>query len=102
MTAPDEAVVTFHGNDYTSAERAITMTFLRCADVTLEHGYRYFVAISMMDLSSNSSFASPGPTSIADPVSEYRNYAVANPTPIVIPPQTLKVYRPAISVRIRM
>jgi hypothetical protein len=43
MTAPDEAVVTFHGNGYTPAERVVEMAALRCAEVTLQHGYRYFV-----------------------------------------------------------
>ena len=32
MSAPDEAVVTFHGNGYTSPERVVEMTALRCAD----------------------------------------------------------------------
>ena len=36
------------------------MAALRCADVTLQHGYRYFVGIRMADLSSNSSFTTPG------------------------------------------
>jgi hypothetical protein len=101
MTSPDEAVVTFRGNDYTSAERVIMMTFLRCADVTLEHGYRYFVGISMVDLSTNSSFASPGHTSISDNVFEEGN-AMANAIPIITSSQTLKILRPAVSMRIRM
>jgi hypothetical protein len=60
LTAPDEAVVIFHGNGYTSAERVIEMAALRCADVTLQHGYRYFVGVSMADLSTNASFTTPG------------------------------------------
>ena len=43
LTAPDEAIVMFHGNGYTSIERVIATTALRCAEVTLAHGYRYFV-----------------------------------------------------------
>jgi hypothetical protein len=43
MTAPDEAIVMFHANGYTSMERVIGMIALRCAEVTLAHGYRYFV-----------------------------------------------------------
>jgi hypothetical protein len=31
MTAPDEAVVTFHGNGYTSADRVLHAA-LRCAE----------------------------------------------------------------------
>jgi hypothetical protein len=29
------------------------MAALRCADVTLAHGYRYFVGVSLADLSTN-------------------------------------------------
>ena len=102
MTAPDEAVITFHGNEYTSAERVVMMAFLRCADVTLEHGYRYFVGISMVDLSANSSFAIPDHASIPDYAFEYGNYATANATTTITPSQRLKTSRPAVSIRIRM
>ena len=40
----------FHGNGYTSIERVIAMTALRCAEVTLAHGHRYFVGTSVADL----------------------------------------------------
>jgi hypothetical protein len=102
MTAPDEAVITYHGNDYTSAERVVTLTFLRCADVTLQHGYRYFIGISMVDLSTNSPFAPSGGTSITDNASEYENYAAINASPSIAPSQSLKVYKPAVSIRIKM
>jgi hypothetical protein len=102
MTAPDEAVITYHGNDYTSAERVITLTFLRCADVTLEHGYRYFIGVSMVDLSSNSPFAPSGSASITDNATEYGNYAAINATPSVAPSQSLRIYKPAVSIRIKM
>lgn len=46
LRAPDEAVIAFHGNGFTSAERAGEMAALRCAEVTLQHGYRYFVLLS--------------------------------------------------------
>jgi hypothetical protein len=36
------------------------MAALRCADVTLQHGYRYFVGVSMADVSTSSSFSTPG------------------------------------------
>jgi len=39
--APDTATVTFNGNGFTSGERAAQMAILRCADLTLQSGYRY-------------------------------------------------------------
>jgi hypothetical protein len=59
-TAPDEAVITFHGNGYTSPERVGQMAALRCAKVTLEHGYCYFVLIGAADVSGTSAFTTPG------------------------------------------
>jgi hypothetical protein len=102
LTAPDEAVIMFHGNGYTSAERVVEMAALRCADITLEHGYRYFVGVGMADLSSNSSFTTPGYASTYGSVFGYGNYATANATTIITPPQRFNIYRPAISVTIRM
>ena len=77
LTAPDEAVIMFHGNGYTSAERVIEMAALRCADVTLQHGYRYFVGVSMADLSTNASFTTPGYANTYGSVFGYGNYATA-------------------------
>jgi hypothetical protein len=102
LTAPDEAVITFHGNGYTSAERVVEMAALRCADVTLAHGYRYFVGISMADLSTNASFTTPGYANTYGNVFGYGNYATASATTIITPPQRFNIYRPAISVTIRM
>ena len=60
LTAPDEAVITFRGNGYTAAERVVEMTALRCAEVTLAHGYRYFVGTGVSDLSRQTSFYDQG------------------------------------------
>src|SRR3984893_12221793 len=60
MVAPDEAIVTFYGNGYTSGMQVIQMTARRCAEVTPQHGYRYFVGTAASDASSNYSFTTPG------------------------------------------
>jgi hypothetical protein len=41
------ATITFHGNGYTAPEHFGQMAALRCAEVTLEHGYRYFIPIGV-------------------------------------------------------
>jgi hypothetical protein len=51
MTAPDEAVVTFSGNGYSSPDRVREMALLRSAEVTLQHGCRYFVVTNSADVS---------------------------------------------------
>jgi hypothetical protein len=51
MTAPDSALVTFKGNGYTGSERVIQMALLRSAELTLQHGYRYFAVTGTNDIS---------------------------------------------------
>jgi hypothetical protein len=60
MTGPDTAIVSFSGNGYTNANRLMAMTTLRCAEVTLQHGYRYFAVTGIRDLGTQSSFTMPG------------------------------------------
>jgi hypothetical protein len=102
LAAPDEAVITFHGNGYTSAERVGQMAALRAAEVTLQHGYRYFIATGIFDQSTNSSFTTPGYANTYGTVFGYGNYATGNATTVITPPQRFNIYRPAVSVTIRM
>ena len=102
LTAPDEAVITFHGNGYTSVERVIEMTALRCADVTLKNRYRYFVGTSIADLSSQSSFTTPGYAQTYGSATAFGNYATGTATTTITPPQTFNIYKPAIMVSIKM
>lgn len=51
--------VTFHGNGYTGRERATDFTLLRSAELTLEHGYKYFVIIDSDKFSIESSYTTP-------------------------------------------
>jgi hypothetical protein len=102
MTAPDEAVVIFHGNGYTSAERVVAMTALRCAEVALAHGYRFFVEIGMADLSRQSSFTTPGYASTYGSASAFGNFATGTATTTVTPPQTFNIYKPGLMVSIKM
>ncbi|SRR5258708_8050508 len=102
LTAPDEAVITFHGNGYTGAERVLEMTALRCAEVTLAHGYRYFVGIGASDLSGQTSFTTPGYAQTFGTAYGFGNYARGTATTVVTPPQTINFYKPAIMISIKM
>jgi hypothetical protein len=106
MTAPDEAAVTFRGNGYTGPERVAEMTALRCAEVTLQHGYRYFVIIGASDISRNFSFTTPGyaTTHAYGTVSGFGNFGTVsgNAYTTVNPPQTFNFYKPAVMVAIKM
>jgi hypothetical protein len=102
LTAPDEAVITFRGNGYTAAERVVEMTALRCAEVTLAHGYRYFVGTSVSDLSRQSSFTTPGVANTYGTATAFGNFATGTATTTITPPQTFNIYKPAVMISIKM
>ena len=50
------AEVHFKGNGYTGSERASDFCLLRCAELTLEHGCRYFAVVDGEDTIRHGSF----------------------------------------------
>jgi hypothetical protein len=106
LTAPDEATIIFHGNGYTPAERVVLMTALRCAEVTLQHGYRYFIITGAADVSNRSSFTTPGYATTYGSANAYGfgSFATAYGTSYttVTPPRTFNIYKPGLSVAIKM
>ena len=46
--------VTFKGNGYTGQDKANDFTLLRSAELTLEHGFKYFVVVDALQYSKNS------------------------------------------------
>jgi hypothetical protein len=87
LTAPDEAVITFHGKGYTSPERVIEMAALRCADATLAHGYHYFVITSATDMSRHSLFGTPGYAQTYGNATAFGNFAIGTATTTFTPPK---------------
>jgi len=51
--------VTFKGNGFTGRDRANDFTLLRSAELTLEHGFKYFVIIDAQQYSKNSTYTTP-------------------------------------------
>jgi hypothetical protein len=103
MTGPDTAIVTFSGNGYTSAQRVLAMITLRCAELTVQHGYRYFAVTGLRDLGARSSFATPGysTTNVYGNVSSYGGFTGSAYT-TTLPSQTVNIYKPAAMVSIKM
>jgi hypothetical protein len=93
---------TFHGNGYTGAQRLVEMAVLRCADVTLLHGYRYFVLMGAADLSGTTSFTTLGYAHTTGYANVFGNFATGSATTIVTPPQTYRFYKPGVQLVIRM
>lgn len=51
--------VSFSGNEYTDSERAYDFALLRCAELTINHGYRYFVIVDACNTTTYSTFTTP-------------------------------------------
>jgi hypothetical protein len=102
LTAPDEAVITYRANGYTGVDRVVEMTALRCAEVTLAHGYRYFVGTSVSDLSRQTSFTTPGVANTYGTATAFGNFATGTATTTITPPQTFNIYKPAVMISIKM
>jgi hypothetical protein len=90
-------------NGYTSAERVVEMAALRCAELTLQHGYRYFVMTGASDVSRQFSFTTPGYASsnVSGYVSSWGTFS-GDATTTITPPQTHNIYKPALMVAIKM
>ena|SRR5271167_1141933 len=102
LTAPDEAVITFHGNGYTAPERVGLMAALRCAEVTLEHGYRYFIPLGASDVSGASSFTIPGYAQTYGSAVATGNFATGTAITTYTPSQTYRFFKPGVTVTIKM
>jgi hypothetical protein len=102
LTAPDEAVITLHGNGYTSVERVGQMAALRCAEVTVEHGYRYFVLVGASDVSGTSSFTTLGYAHTYGSAFATGNIATGTATTTITPPQTYRFFKPGVMLSIKM
>jgi hypothetical protein len=51
--------VSFKGNGFTAPERATDLALLRCAELTLANGYRYFAVIDAQQRTKQSAFTTP-------------------------------------------
>ena len=102
MTGPDTAIVSFSGNGYTSENRVLAMLLVRCADITLQHGYRYFVVTGSQNMGHVSSFTTPGYSS----TNLYGSYGYGGFSGMsyttTMPSQTVNVYKPAAMDAIKM
>jgi len=55
--------VSFRGNGYTRPERTTDFAMLRCAELTIQNGYRFFVIADAQHDASSSVYSTPGSSS---------------------------------------
>jgi hypothetical protein len=98
-TRLDENVfkVAFNGNGYTDREKAADFTLLRCAELTLQNGYKYFVIIDAESYVSNSTYTAPTTTNTTANVYGTGNYAYGNAQSTTYGGQTYNISKPSSS-----
>jgi hypothetical protein len=98
-TQLDENVfnVTFRGNGYTRRERVSDFTLLRCAELTLVHGYRYFTIIDANSYTSNSTFTTPTTSQTTGSAYRYGNSVYGRSTTTTSGGETYNISKPSSS-----
>jgi hypothetical protein len=96
-TQLDENVfrVSFDGNEYTGADRVADFTLLRSADLTLQHGYSYFVVIDANSYSNYSAFTMPTTSHTTASAHGFGNSAYGSATTTTTGGQTFLVSKPS-------
>jgi hypothetical protein len=65
--------VTFVGNGFTDSPRAVNYALLRSAEVTLRHGYRYFVIVDAREVSKVEGWSTPSTAQTSVQATTYGN-----------------------------
>lgn len=98
-TQLDENVwtVTFKGNGYTSRERATDFNLLRCAEICLENGYKYFVIVEGKEYSKEGSYTTPTTSYTTGSAYAYGNNVYGSATTQTYGGQTYNISKPRTS-----
>ncbi len=107
--APDVFRVNVRGNGYTSNERAQDFALLRAAELTLQHGFKYFAIIDESSSTDVSTYSTPGSSqttgSSTGTANVYGNYGTYqgtySGTTTYNPPQTYNIHKPRSSISVR-
>jgi len=86
--------VSFRGNGYTSRERASDFSILRCAELALENGFRYFVIIDSEKYSKTGAYTTPTQSYTTANAYGYGNYAHGTATTTTYGGQTVFISKP--------
>jgi hypothetical protein len=87
--------VNFRGNGYTSAERVEDFTLLRSAELTMEHGFPYFIIIDSKEGSNYSTYTTPTTTNTTMNASYYGNSAYGTAQSTTYGGQTYLIRKPS-------
>lgn len=88
--------VTFIGNGYTSQERALDFAYLRCSELVLTNGFKYFVIVNANSYISKSTYRTPTKTKTSGQVQLYDNYAYGSATSTTTGGQVYNIRKPRV------
>ena len=86
--------VSFRGNGYTSSERASDFMLLRCAELTLQNEYSYFVIIKSKNGTKRGSYTIPKTYNTSTSIQSYGNSIYGNSTTTTFGGQSIDVVKP--------
>lgn len=89
--------VTFYGNGYTGRERVTDFALLRSAELTIEHGYKYFVTIDSDSFSKNSSYTTPIRSYTTGSAYSYGRHMSVSATTTTSGGETYNISKPGLS-----
>ncbi|MCJ7483112.1 MAG: hypothetical protein MUO31_09120 [Thermodesulfovibrionales bacterium] len=87
--------ITFHGNGYTSFERAADFTLMRCAELALNNGYSFFAIIDADSYTSNSTYTTPITTNTTGSAVKIGDYVIGSAQSITTGGQTYHTSKPS-------
>jgi len=99
-TRLDENVfsIFFAGNGFTGRQRAQDFVFLRAAELTLNHGYEYFVIVESDTSIATSTYTSPSHSQTTGNIRFYRHSAYGSSRTTCYGGQTYKINKPRASL----
>lgn len=92
--APDIFRVSFSGNGFSSKQRAQDLVLLRAAELTLNHGYSYFIVGGESDISVNQTGYMPGHSYTSGSLSMVGNSAIYSAQTTYFPGMNIDIYKP--------
>jgi hypothetical protein len=94
--------VSFNGNGYTGSNRAVDFSLLRCAELTLQSGYRYFVVLSNKSLTSTETYTSAESSQTTFQADSYGNHISGTGKTTTSGGETFQITKPGRSNTIRL
>lgn len=86
--------VSFRGNGYTGKERAANFALLRSAEVSLRHGFKYFIIADLSATTRDSSYTAPTQTTTNMNYNSYGSYGYGSANSTTSGGQTYHISKP--------